>query len=166
MKTATLIAAGAALLPSLVAAHAKAVPGAPSIFGRRDIKHPRSLQKRHPHREAKRHAAPTDDHLPSKVKPRQAANTDGPCGAGVGSCAAGVCCSPSVRITSPEATRPNVNRVGVAPAKTTARHPFVSSTMAPAAIPTRFPLGRLPPTLLVPRSEPFHTAVLVSTAAR
>jgi hypothetical protein len=107
MKAATLIAAGMAVLPSLVAAHANAVPGAPSVFGRRDLNDLRSLKKRHPHRAAKRRASPTGEDLPSKVKPRQASNTDGPCGAGVGSCATGYCCSPAVRTLVFGLTRPN-----------------------------------------------------------
>ena len=96
MKAATFIAAGMTVLPSLVAAHPKAVPGAPSLFGRRDINDLPALKKRHP-APAKKRGTPTGDDLPSKVKPRQADNTDGPCGPGVGSCAAGVCCSPAVR---------------------------------------------------------------------
>lgn len=45
-----------------------------------------------------RRGSPTidEDFMPNQIEERQASNTDGQCGPGVGSCATGYCCSSAV----------------------------------------------------------------------
>jgi len=114
MKLALLLASGLVVLPSLVAAHGDHIPGVPRIFGRRGINNVEDLKARAPRDEAlevvRRHqqmaaaealeeraSSTVDEELtPHQIEERQAANTAGQCGPGVGSCAAGYCCSGAV----------------------------------------------------------------------
>jgi Polysaccharide deacetylase len=98
MHFSSLLALSLATVPAIVEAHGG--PGFPKLFGRRsvaELKQREATRKRHAHTE-KRLAEPVAGPRPQPaaqpaiIKGR--ANTDGQCGAGFGSCAAGYCCSP------------------------------------------------------------------------
>ena len=95
MHFPTVFTAVAVVFPSIVAAHGE--PG-PQIFGRRTVA---ELKARIVFgNNYARAVGPELDHAhPPAVKREEKEkrqNTDGQCGAGFGSCAAGVCCSPAV----------------------------------------------------------------------
>jgi hypothetical protein len=72
------------ILPSIVAAHSD-IPGAPRLFGHHTVSELRSRN----HLASKVHRSVPHDHHHKVIK-RQESET---CGPGVGSCAAGLCCS-------------------------------------------------------------------------
>ena len=95
MHFPTIFTAVAVVFPSIVAAHGE--PG-PKIFGRRtvaELKARSVFGNNHA-----RAVGPEADHAhPLAVKREEKEkrqNTNGQCGAGYGSCAAGICCSPGV----------------------------------------------------------------------
>lgn len=92
MHFPTVFTAVAVVFPSIVAAHGE--PG-PKIFGRRTVA---ELKARSVFgNNYARAVGPELDHAHPAVKREEKEkrqNTDGQCGAGFGSCAAGVCCSP------------------------------------------------------------------------
>lgn len=100
MKVTQVLAASLALLPALVVSHENRVPGAPKLWGRRNLNtEAREVTKRHQQKSSERalnrRGTPTqaEDLTPNRVEERQSSNTDGQCGSGFGSCATGYCCS-------------------------------------------------------------------------
>lgn len=107
MRVATVLTSSLAVLPFPAASYRNHVPGVPRLWGRSGLKdlEARGVIQRHRQRSienAINRWVPTiteDEHLePDRIEERQAANTGGQCGEGYGSCAAGYCCSPAVRI--------------------------------------------------------------------
>lgn len=86
MHFSNLALTSLALVPSLIEAHGDGIPGAPRVFGRRS-----------PLNAARKARAGTSNSQPAisgaHDKRQASTNTDGQCGPGFGSCAAGYCCS-------------------------------------------------------------------------
>jgi hypothetical protein len=82
----SLVAVSLTALPALIEAHGIAVP---KLVGRRSVG---ELKARNAFGSRDQKRSPASEPLAGpKLEARQ--NTAGPCGAGVGSCAAGYCCS-------------------------------------------------------------------------
>lgn len=151
----------AALVAPLVAAHGSETPGAPKIFGL-----PKNLRRYPPVAQAVRSAAESQE--ARSLEARQGGQ-NGRCGPSFGgaSCAAGYCCSAEV-ITKHQyfflSVANQIERDTVVLPRTIAVLLTVCFSMVQVATPTRLPREQAPATMLVPKKETLHTA-LVSTSA-